>query len=49
MRKLLYFTLALMVTLTAVGCAKKSASEQLREDMNKAAKQIDKDVKNLIN
>jgi len=40
----------LMVCVLAVavsGCAKKSASEQLEADMNKAAKQMKKDMNNV--
>ena len=40
--------LALGVMMMAVfvsGCAKKSASEQLRDDMKKAGKEIDKEAK----
>ena len=49
MRKLFagMFCLAVAVVFTA-GCAQKSASEQLKDDMNKAAKQMDKDAKKLF-
>lgn len=37
----------LMVTLSAAGCAKKTASEQLADDMNKAASQMKKEMNKL--
>lgn len=39
---------AVIMMLSIVGCAKKSASEQLAADMNKAAAQMNKDVKNAL-
>ena len=48
MKKITMLVLALFVaTLTASGCAKKTASEQLKSDMNKAADQMKKDLNNL--
>lgn len=38
----------LAFALTAAGCAEKSASEQLKDDMNKAAKRMDKEVKGFL-
>lgn len=46
MKKLGWLMIAVMA-LTVVGCEKKSASEQLRDDVNKAAKDIKKDLSNL--
>ena len=46
MRKL-GWVLVLVMALAAFGCAKKTASEQLRDDMKKAADQIKKDINNL--
>ena len=48
MKKSALLILAVFVaTLTASGCAKKTASEQLKADMNKAAGQMKKDMNNL--
>lgn len=48
MKKSALLVLAVFVaTLSASGCAKKTATEQLQDDMNKAAKQMKKDVNNL--
>lgn len=46
MRKLSWLLVVIM-GLTVVGCEKKSATEQLKDDMNKAAKEIKKDLENL--
>ncbi len=46
MRKLSW-VLVVVVALAAFGCAKKTASEQLKDDMKKAADQIKKDIDNL--
>ena len=37
----------LALALSFAGCAKKTASEQLQEDMKKAADKMNKDLKNL--
>ena len=36
--------LMLSLVVCSIGCAKKSASEQLADDMNKAAKQMNRDM-----
>ena len=41
--------MACVFMLTASGCAKRSESEQLKYDMDKAAKQMNKDMKNMVN
>ncbi len=41
------WVLMVVLALTAVGCEKKSASEQLSDDVKKAAEQMKKDLKNL--
>ena len=38
----------MMVSALASGCAKKSASEQLADDMKKAGKQMKKDANALV-
>jgi outer membrane lipoprotein-sorting protein len=38
---------AFIATLSASGCAKKTATEQLQEDMNKAASQMKKEMNSL--
>lgn len=40
--------LALVMMISVSGCAKKTASEQLAADAEKAANQLNKDVKNLF-
>ncbi len=35
------------LTLSATGCAKKTATEQLKDDMNKAASTMKKEMNNL--
>lgn len=48
MKKSALLVLAVFIaTLSASGCAKKSATEQLQADMNKAASQVKKDLNNL--
>lgn len=48
MKKSAFLLLAvLVVTLSAVGCAKKTATEQLKDDMNKAADQMKKEMNKL--
>ena len=48
MKKSALLLLAVFIaTLSAAGCAKKTASEQLKDDMNKAASQMKKDMNNL--
>lgn len=39
--------LVLALALTAAGCAKKTATEQLRDDMKKAARELDRELKSL--
>ena len=46
--KLAAIALVFVMMLSVTGCAKKTASEQLADDANKAAKQLDRDVKNLF-
>ena len=41
--------LVLVMALAVSGCAQKSASEQLRDDMKKAGKQMEKDYNKLVN
>ncbi len=41
------WVLMVVLAFTAVGCEKKSASEQLADDVKKAADQMKKDLKNL--
>lgn len=48
MKKSMALLLMLVLSLSVVGCAKKTASEQLRDDMEKAAKQVDKEVKGFL-
>ena len=47
--RVLVTVMACVFMFAASGCAQKSASEQLKSDMNKAGKQMDKDMKNLAN
>jgi outer membrane lipoprotein-sorting protein len=48
MKKSALLLLVLFVaSLTAAGCAKKTATEQLKADMNKAADQMKKEMNNL--
>ena len=47
MKKSALLVLALFVATLVSGCAKKTASEQLRDDMNKSASQMKKDLNNL--
>lgn len=50
MKKIAMMILCVMVAgAFASGCAQKSASEQLRDDMNKAGKQMQKDMNKLAN
>lgn len=46
MKHLTVFVLIVMA-LSVAGCAKKTASEQLRDDMKKAAKDMDRELKSL--
>jgi hypothetical protein len=39
---------ALVLMFSIAGCAKKTASEQLRDDMKKAGNRLDKDIKNVF-
>lgn len=41
------WVLMVIVALTAVGCEKKSASDQLADDMKKAADKLKKDINSL--
>lgn len=41
------WVLLLVMALGVAGCAKKTASEQLQDDMKKAANQMKKDLNNL--
>lgn len=43
MKKTLAIAMVLMLALVVSGCAKKTASEQLRDDMNKTANKMQKD------
>ncbi len=48
MKKSALLVLAVFIaTLSASGCAKKTATEQLKDDMNKAASQMKKEVNSL--
>ena len=38
--------LMILMAVSAVGCAKKTASEQMQEDMKKASDKMKKDIKN---
>lgn len=40
MKKFVSLFLIFAVALSAAGCAKKTASEQLKDDMDKAAKEV---------
>lgn len=46
MKKLFSAMLIFVLALSISGCAQKTASEQLKDDMNKAAKNMNKDLKN---
>jgi len=46
--KAMVLLLAAVAMCSVIGCAKKSASEQLRDDMRKASNQLNKDVNNLL-
>lgn len=48
MKRLLALVIACAMALAVTGCAKKSPSEQLASDMDKAAKQLNRDAKNLF-
>ena len=39
--------IVLVMALSVVGCAKKTASEQLQDDMKKTADKMKKDINNL--
>ena len=45
--KALSLVMVLVMGLSVAGCAKKTASEQLQDDMKKAADQMKKDINNL--
>ncbi len=45
--KKISWLLMLVMALAVVGCEKKSASEQLADDVKKAANQMKKDLNNL--
>lgn len=48
MKKSALLVLAVFIaTLSAAGCAKKTATEQLKDDMNKASNQLKKEVNSL--
>ena len=49
MKKIALFLMCVMVLTVAAGCAKKTASEQLRDDMKKAGNQMNKDMKSFGN
>lgn len=46
--RVLATVLAIVMMLSVTGCAKKTASEQLAADAERAAKQLNKDAKNLF-
>ena len=48
MKKLVWLVAVLAVSASVIGCAQKTASEKLRDDMNKAGKQMEKDTKTLF-
>jgi hypothetical protein len=48
MKKAIVLMLVMVMAFSVIGCAKKSASEQLADDAKKAARQMDRDVKNLF-
>lgn len=41
--------LVFVMALAASGCAQKSASDQLKDDMKKAGKQMEKDYNKMVN
>ena len=47
MKKTLALIMIFAMAAVASGCAKKTASEQMQADMEKAAKQMKKDLNNL--
>ena len=47
MKRALAVLMVCVLVVAASGCAKKTASEQLKEDMNKASNQMKKDLNNL--
>ena len=47
MKKATLFMICAMTLAIAAGCAQKSASEQLRDDMKKTSNQLSKDAKAL--
>ena len=49
MKKSALFLMCVIALAAAAGCAQKSASEQLRDDMKKAGNQLNKDTKALLN
>ena len=48
MKKIVVFILCVVTMAAAAGCAKKSATEQLRDDMHKAGNEMDKETKALF-
>ena len=44
MKKLTALVMVFAIALVAAGCAKKTASEQLQDDMKKASDQMKKDL-----
>ena len=46
MKKMSWF-LIVVLALTVTGCAKKTASEQLADDMKKASNNLKKEINNL--
>ncbi len=49
MKKLSFLMLCTFLTVLAAGCAQKSDSEKLKDDMNKAAKKLNDDMKKMVN
>ena len=47
--RVLVTVMACVFMFAASGCAKRSESEQLKYDMDKAAKQMNKDMKSMAN
>ena len=46
--KSLVIILSCVMMLSVAGCAKKSATEQLQSDLNKAGDQLNKDVNKIL-
>ena len=49
MKKVSLLVLCAFLTVLSAGCAQKSDSEKLKEDMNKAAKKLNEDMKRMVN